>query len=373
MTHRIHTRAGFTLPEVLVVVTLLLIIMGIMSEAFRTAAGTFSQAKSQGDMMEQLRMATTVMKRDLQAAHFDEDDFKPNRGTKVSDHHLNLLRVGANGRLTGYKPPRSGYFQAFSPQGFDNINNFFEGTDSDGIGSGRATNHAMGFTVILSGGAPQNTFSAELSFGNTNRLISRAAEVSYAWVFTHTTPGGIRVGNLLRRQRVCAMNTDDVSVYTQALTTAAVPYADSSEVLAVRPPNTTTMMTLNDLTLPANRVADPPNRLLTPISNYRIGEDILLSNVISFEIKFTGTCTAPGVVWPRPFTVSTDFYDNLPFNGHFDTFHAFPNWDVAGNLATATTPSSPLKQIRLTGISVQLRVWDQNSKTARQTTLVVDL
>jgi hypothetical protein len=145
------------------------------------------------------------------------------------------------------------------------------------------------------------------------------------------------------------------------------------------------MLTLRELTIPANRLV--PGSKLPARPNGREGEDILMSNVVSFEVKFTGTAGAasfaPGVTWPRPLPGNLDYpYDTLPVfpgatnPGEFDTFTSqVPNWFASTNLATINpnNPSGAMKSIRITGVKVHLRAWDSRTLQSRQTTLVQDL
>ncbi len=325
-------------------------------------------------------MAITALKRDLSADHFLDEDTKPNNGRKLSDQRTDRLfeYVDASRtppqRIAGYKPPKSGYFFAYSPRGYDNVFNFDEGNDSDGFRSSRSGNHILQFTVIMPGGAPENTITADVPYRSSNQIIGRAAEVAYFLVPDGTTPNGVRKYHLVRRQRLCALNGDDAPAYSSmfspgppaGIAAGAAP-TDPPEVMAMR--STTQVFNLNDLTFAGNRV------IRSVITQHRIGEDILLSNVTSFEVKFTGSSGT--VAWPTPFlSGNSDYpYDNLPFDGAYDTFNQGPNWDLASNMAGSSVgpTTAPLKRIRITGVQIRLRTWDPQTKSTRQTTLVVDL
>lgn len=407
-THRPGRRA-FTLPELLVVITITLILMGILVTASGIITDTITSAKAQGDLVSQERMALAALKRDLEAAHFLDEDGKPNQGRGVSDQRTDQMQLtggGPNQRITGYLPPRSGYFKAFSPApqnipfsaGDPNSWNFDEGGDTYGQSS-RSGNHYLQFTVVLSGGAPENTVAADVPFGNPRGsaaypIIGTAAEVAYFLVPDGTTPSGIGKFKLIRRQRLAARNADDAPAYRALLNSInpttpapALPNldADVREVVAVAAgggPTNFTMLNLSDLTLDANRLAAGAARP-QPIGGataVRLGEDVVLSNVISFEVKFTGSSGAAagftgGNTWPTPFANgNTDFpYDNLPFNGFYDTFTRQGNWSVPANLGSTTNTGGTLKPIRLTGAQVRLRVWNPSTKKTRQTTVAVKL
>jgi hypothetical protein len=162
-------------------------------------------------------------------------------------------------------------------------------------------------------------------------------------------------------------------------------------------PDAGPMRTMRELTVPYQPTTPfrmPPDTPLPPTS-LRFGEDVLISNVTSFEVKFTGP-RATGVYWPsdpastewpRSFAAgNTDWpYDNLPFNGEFDTFCGdrtlVPNWDNATNVAGPPTTTNPAGNpngvmkpgIRITAIIVRIRAWDSRTQQTRQTTMVQDL
>jgi hypothetical protein len=105
-------------------------------------------------------------------------------------------------------------------------------------------------------------------------------------------------------------------------------------------------------------------------SPYRMGDDRLMSNVLSFEVKFTGTSSA--IAWPAPFPGNSDYpYDNLPYDGKFDTHSQRVAWQ--SDVATAANQTGRIKQIRITGVMIRIRALDVRTKTPRQTTVIVDL
>ncbi|MFM8272538.1 MAG: PilW family protein [Gemmata sp.] len=375
-------RRGFTLVELMVTLTVVLMMMTILTVASSIAAETFRAAKVQGDFVTQERAALAVLRRDLQYRHFLDEDGKPNLGQRLSDQRLDYLRV-SGGKLTGYTPPKSGYFSAESTP-IDNVFNFDEGADSDTFYSSRSGNHALQFTIIVPGGAPEDTLAADVPYQNPLNsaaypIVGRAAEVAYFLVPNGTTPNGINKYKLIRRQRLCAFNGDDKPAYQTILNSCGAAPADPPEVMAATySGNKFAVFNLNDLTFAGNRLV----RAAIPVTGLRYGEDVLLSNVTSFEVKFTGTA-APGINWPRPFvaatgTANTDYpYDTLPFNGRYDTFSQAAGWDTvtatSSNLATSANPNGALKPVRITGVSIRLRCWNPKSKSSRQSTLAVDL
>ena len=369
-------RAGFTLIELMVVMLVTVILMSIIVAATSIGGQIVGESRSKGRIMDQQRVAMTALVNDLKRPHFLEDG-KPNGRQYLSDHRTDRLYKDASGKLAGYTPPRGGYFAASSTP-VDGASNFDEGVDGDGFGSSRSGNHSVQFTIIVPGGAPQDTLTADVPYLNNPATTAypitfHAAEVAYFLVADGQTPNGIKLFKLIRRQRCAAMNQYDASAYSNLLAapptaagppTAAVPTADSSQVIAVN--SGTTVLSLSDLTVPANRVPQ------AAITSLRIGDDVLLTNVVSFELKYIGVST---VGWPRSFgPTNTDYpYDTLPYDGKYDTFHQMPGWDAGTNLATTAVPSAPLKPIRITGVRIRLRCWDPRTKGARQTTQEVGL
>jgi hypothetical protein len=151
------------------------------------------------------------------------------------------------------------------------------------------------------------------------------------------------------------------------------------------------MRTLRDLTVP---VGFPGSvRISGPVFNpygVRVAEDKLMSNVLSFEVKFTGTAGAASglfdqsgnAMWPRPYAdpstgaiQNTDYpYDTLPYDGKFDTFTQYvPNWNNANSNAAPLNQSGSMKPIRITGVMIRLRSFDARTRSTRQTTLIQDL
>src|ERR1700736_5021158 len=64
-------RSGFTLVEMMVAMTLTIFVMVILSQCFVQGLETFSGLKAIGDMQEELRTATTLLRSDLSMDHFE--------------------------------------------------------------------------------------------------------------------------------------------------------------------------------------------------------------------------------------------------------------------------------------------------------------
>ncbi|HEY1188668.1 MAG TPA: prepilin-type N-terminal cleavage/methylation domain-containing protein, partial [Gemmata sp.] len=319
-----RTRAAFTLPELLVVVTITLILMSILVQASTIITSTVSSAKAQGDFVGQERMALAVMRRDLQFDHFIEEDGNPSptRGRKLSDQRTDRA-YASNGQIQGYKTPQSGYFWA-GAKVVDNTVNFDEGADSDGFSSTRSGNHFMQFTIVTPGGSPEQTLTADIPVGNPNVTTGTCGEVAYFLVSNGQTPNGTLQFKLVRRQRLAARNNDDDPAYGQLLNQSGAQPTDPPEVVACNLTNGRfDMLNLNELTFRSNRVAQQP------ITTHRVGEDVLHHHVTSFELKFTGS--GPG--WPRTADINGDYpYDTLPYDGEYDTGDA-TQLSSANNLA----------------------------------------
>lgn len=377
-------RRGTSLVEVMIAAAMLMMGMWLLVWLYQQGMNAFLTAKAQAHLTSQERMVAAVMTADLSRAHFLEDESKPNRGRRVSDHDL---------RFPNYVPPRAGCFWARSRAHGGGLypdpafSSQYEAT-GDGGDSSRAVDHALQFTSLVPGGPEHLMFGAELrdSFGATNQWYGTAAEISYALVpGFRVTPNGTQLYDLVRRQRLAARTTDDLPVY-QAVVNNAL--SDSpQDVMAVLG---TQVQTLSDLTNPGRRLAQPINPQWR-LAGRRTGEERLIGNVLSMEIKFTGPDTNLGAgawqaadpssrQWPRPYQATiagavsnSDYpYDFLPFNGEFDTYSRQLAYGAAQR-ATAANPGAPLKPIRITGVMVRIRVYNDQNKATRQTTFVVPL
>src|SRR6476620_8839714 len=88
-----RSRAGFTLIELMVSMALTLVIMTILAQAFVLALDTFSGLKGLGDMQQNLRTATVLLRSDLQSGHFEAN-------RRLSDPSL----------TSGNSPLQAGFF-----------------------------------------------------------------------------------------------------------------------------------------------------------------------------------------------------------------------------------------------------------------------
>lgn len=342
MIRTTRTRRGVTLVEMMVAAALCIMGMWLLTWVYQQGLDSFRMGRATADLTAQERMVTSLMTRDLRADHFLEEDGKPNRGRMLRDQRPDQA---------GYKPPRSGYFWTRSSA----TGTVYEGTDSDGFYSTRSPNHFIQFSVILPGGRNDQTFSAEVPAYSGNQYFGTAAEVSYYLVTSGKTANGATdLYDLYRAQRLVARTFDDAPAYAPAVVAAN---ADAPEVMAVDiTANPRRMRALAELGVQANRVQ--PYAPL-PLTSPRYGEDKLMSNILSFEVKYTGTSVLP-LKWPTTFDLgNTDYpYDFLPQGGEFDTHGQ---------------PGGTLLKIRITGAQVRIRAYDPQTRTTRQTTFTVDL
>ncbi|MCE9563897.1 MAG: prepilin-type N-terminal cleavage/methylation domain-containing protein [Planctomycetes bacterium] len=335
MTRNRLTRSGFTLVEMMVAMALSLGIMLILTESFKMALDFVRGANSTGEMISQLNGAGILMTRDLQADHF-LDAKSATSGPKLADQRLDVA---------GWTPSTGGFFRISAPAVG------IEQTDPQGFNINLpSTGHQLHFTsILLNGGPIAGSFTAN---SGGNQYSSQAAEIAYFLApmgkKTSVTAGGQDLYNLIRRQRLVALNSGEVS--------SLAPAAGDSDVISVTGANVNTMASLVPLTL-----APAPNRMtLAPFATTntaRYGEDIVVSNVLSFEVLADWTATA-AANYPRAFTAgNTDApYDFL--NG----VAAYPG----GIFDTGITP--PPMPVRIKSLQVTIRIYDPRLKAARQNT-----
>jgi hypothetical protein len=412
MIRTTRTRRGVTLVEMMVAAAMSILGMWLLAWLYQQGLDNFRGARARADLAAQERMVVTLLTRDMKAPHFMDDDTKPNLGRRVSDQRLDLADLSgspANPTVSGYVPPRGGYFRAGSTASASG-NNAQEGYDDFPFSTSRSGDHFLQFTVILPGGPSDQLFSAQIPAIGGQQFFSTTAEVSYFLRPAGATPGGIPVFDLFRRQRLCAPGGDYVQAYAQAYTPAA-NQADAAEAIATAlgVSGAPKIATLTDLTVPQPRPGQtfgvnsvrlpggstiPSTFAPLPITSNRFGEDKLMSNVLSFEVKFTGVAgvyssgiNAQGaplgpLPWPAAFASgNTDFpYDTLPLDGLFDTHSQLvtsqtptANNDWRFDVATQSIPNRTLKLIRITGAQIRLRGYDPSTRTTRQTTVTVDL
>jgi len=356
-------RRGYTLVEVMVALGLSVLTMWLLAEAFRIGLEMIGQARAQANLMTQLHAVGDIFHRDLVVAHpFLPDDNRPNRGLRLSDQRLDQLTASGQ----GWTPPPGGFFRIISPD------STLVQTDTEGLNIYTATNHALHFTAILPEN-DRNPFCAQVDFGpaGIRTIESRAAEIAYFLVntggVTGPGPGGNPLYHLVRRQRLVALDDfhrASLQVPANYGSLIAVDTATNQPLTLKQIRHPSQRLPLSPATVPAL----PNAPFVLPVNDPAYGTDILLSNVLSFEVRVdwdpnpNGTLNSSNP--PRSFPVNTEYpYDNLTANAGrtvFDTWYDEPNWNTAFN----TLPLA----IRVRGIQVSVRVFDPKTRAVRQNT-----
>src|SRR5262245_9034221 len=149
-------RSGFTLVEALVAFTLVLFIMVILTEAFGASLKAFRDLKALGDMEERLRGAAGVLRRDLEADHFE-----------------GRRRLSDPPNSWGHTwPPRPGFFRLALRPNSSTCQSAAEGQDADGLASRRGTRHVLHFSVKLRGNDRKDFFTAAVPNNSPLRTSS---------------------------------------------------------------------------------------------------------------------------------------------------------------------------------------------------------
>jgi len=364
-----------TLVELLVVVALDVMILSILAYAFATGSDMFTRLKALGDLDVQLRCATTALRQDLRAYHFEGN-------RRVSDPWF--WDVG---------PPREGFFRIW--QGSPSV---FEGLDGEGIGSWRATDHALHFTIRRNGNRPTDFFwtrvprrsplltanafdsSTEASYRDeVGRYTSQWAEVAYFLRPTETNDAGT-VYALYRRQLLVVPNASHVNW------PAAVAASQAGEYFGVssrRNPAESRELRFNDpmdLTIPERRFGMLERRAggyptLAEQSPAVGGADLMLTDLLSFDIRVLVRGGADFVD-----LAELGPADNPAFAGGPRTPRVFDSWsqraddvyDYSAWNVPGTTRSAPLR-VTPEALQFTIRLWHRKTQQARQVTIVQDL
>ncbi len=396
--HRRHARRGFTLVELMVATALVVLILTILAVAFGAATDSLSRLRSMGNMATDLRGAQDKLRADLEAEHFDSGD---SPGVlRLADLKYDQLTPG--GRQT--TPPVSGYVR------IEQSASIYEGEDADRMSSTRA-NDAIEFTVKRLGTSPDDLFvvpatTPELlarSASDTpiaaNQFVTKWARVRW-FLGNAQNVGGVQTFTLYRSVRAISP-VSGLPIAPATLTAAELPLVSHTSANRTH--------SLGDLTSPLVRLdadaAAVPTRFTIPYQpgTANQGDDIMLSNVTSFEVKptWTGGSRGPRQFLPAAIAIGTPIpdgaglgttqnldypFDDLPLVTEnttlanqrvFDTWSpvvqnpappppATPNaWNVPGS-----NLSLPLR-IRVTALQVKIRVFDPKTLLTRQVSFIV--
>lgn len=388
-------RSGFTLVELLVAAGLMVFVMAILAEAFGESVKTFRGLKAIADMNSKLRTASTILRRELDADHFE--------GRKrMSDPDF-----WAEG------PPRQGFFRVY--QGSPSVS---EGTPLDGVNSYTSTNHALHFTVKLRGNDRGGQFMAFVppgspllspNLGLPEGRFQDVSAYSYQWAEVayfltrqgQDTANGTPLYALHRRQRLAVPDNNLVGNVpaTEAQYYGEVSYSPSASGASLY------FNSPIDLTVPQHRFGGLPGGYL-PISASaqagQAGSDVVLTDVISFNVRVLFDRLAnfqdfvdlhdienqPGQMVPLPDRYTPHHPNFSALNGlrvfdtwsqHQDNLVDYSTWRSTGLITSVPILASPLpgpgsaNVYRIKAIQVTIRVWDLRTEQARQVTIVQDL
>jgi type II secretory pathway pseudopilin PulG len=306
-------RGGFTLVELMMAAALAVLIMTVLAWAFSAATDNLRYLKATGDLASRLRTADVQLRADLAASHFDDGD---SGGILLSDLRFDRLTPGGGEAA----PPGGGFFMIRQGNG-----SIFEGTDQDTVYSTRAdantatnpnaSGHVLGMAVRRSGKTQDQLFTADVSAlaaappilaqflaqnatdtatpaGTT--FVSNWAEV-YWFLGNPQVVGGVQSYTLYRRTRLLTKTPID-----------AIPpalFLLLQDVISLRPstssPGNYITNTTDSIRAPGNRFYGSPVTTPSPIlpASAKFGDDIVLTNVLSFEVK---AAWAAGPQWQKP-------------------------------------------------------------------------
>ncbi|HEX3147990.1 MAG TPA: prepilin-type N-terminal cleavage/methylation domain-containing protein [Gemmataceae bacterium] len=443
-------RSAFTLVEMLVATALVMMIMLIISQALAAASKTTSALRTAGVLQERNRTAITLMRKDLGGDKFGPPYGSARGGPRLSDQRLDQ---------SGWTPANSGYFEmrqlGEGPAG--NLASILEPfanarTDGEGITSTRAVNHKMRFTVRLPDGPQTDLFAAQFlstftadsrvnSFINAQSIMyTRWAEVVY-WLeptVGEFASGGLQLYSLRRRIRLLPPTSVDYNnlPLAQAMQLVGSYYVSYPNVpkypdviapiivtpnpIPAQPPQFVTVRlpgpealnnpdvdwtpTYVDNTKPpqyVQRMSAIPHPYLIVAGVPTTGEDVVLTDVLSFDIKLAwfNNATFNTVVQnssPPPAIFATgnmdepfsDIYWNsvlMPGQGRvFDTglrtilgdprFAPIDPAD-ADQMTSFLTPSAGTvpNRINVRAIQIKIRIYDPRAEQARQVTIVQEV
>lgn len=460
-------RKGLTLVEMMIALALSIFIMAILSEAFITGLNAFGNFKALADLDQRLRTAANIIRRDLKAPHFDgnrklSECTVSGRPMPAFDG-LNanafsaLESLALQRQLSQYrfKSPLEGFFSIEEwpnrPGPTPRITSTFEGQDSSDRPSYRDRFDVLHFTSRLEGNEPDKFFFGRTrpgslldnaglmggstrydAAGNNGVYSSQAAELIYfmgndetAFLPGVDTAGGpVLTFNLYRQAWLLV--PDRFSNGAQALgdstyTGNPIQFRRENDVSAFQDAgnnfwyNTMASVQHRARRFPQNVPASPPYSPKTLTNGTLEGSDILLTNVISFNVEvfdpfaykiplgmpnggpgsgrgayvdIGDTSSMGGLHRPTAATAPGDFLTpvygatldtlpaipaGIPDNGVFDTgtmrFEGQP-----GGTTTFSPAESPATHLfPFNSIRITIRVYEPKSRQTRQITIIQDM
>jgi type II secretory pathway pseudopilin PulG len=460
MIRNTQSRSGFTLVEILVAMGLTIFILTIMAEAFIAGADMFRGLKAVGDLNQSLRTATNIMGSDLAADHFDGKRRLSDKGFWTDPYKGPPLQgyFYIEQNPTPYNPAQN-YFWSFPViEGTDLDGLPVRRCTAHKMAftvkaRGNSPQNFYAAQVPQIPGLPVNPL---LPFANTGSpdgryqlggtFSSQWVEVSYFLApngfFTPANPQtgtpALQLYGLYRQQRLVLPSTKDpvtgldinwtaglitgsplqgiplivgpnntLAIYGGKFSVNVNPATSTPPVVLPLAQQTLYFNNPADLTIPERRASAkfrtrstlPFGATFNPISDTSgnlTGEDILLTNVLSFEITALMSYAQnpsdfydlPPPVPPAGVTLPQlpAYYSNLgyllpnqnqlpwpPANGpgYFDTWSSrrddFYNYMGAPIPTTAPTPYT------IQALKITLRIYDESTQTTRQVTLIQEM
>jgi hypothetical protein len=359
----------------LVAVALVMFIMVILSQAFVAGLESFRKLKALGDMEERLRMALTILRRDMSNEHFES-------ARRLSDPNF---WIQGN--------PREGFFRIF--QGAQSTS---EGTDPDGNPSWSATNNVLHFSTKLRGNKPEAFFQAYIGDPNSPLLPGTAnavptnffnqspdavfevagsqvysspwAEIGYFLVKTGTTdspndpngPGSTPLYALYRSQLAVVVNNqwnslvgnynNYLEMSCEQLSPTQIYFNGPSDLVFLNNPASQTAPALRrglgqlSVTFDGTPITGGLRGTFNPATPQAWGASLLLTDVVSFNVQIL----VPG---------GTSGFIDIPLDSN--------------GSRTFDTGASPAPNYPILAIQVTLRIWDTKTQQTRQVTMVQDM
>jgi hypothetical protein len=293
----------------MVAAALSIVIMTIMALAFQSAMSTLSNLKSMGDQADRLRTAEVMLRADLDSDHIVGDD--GGGILKVSD-----LRFDDNTK--GPTTVKNGYFAITT-------GSVSEGNDNEvpapGIPSTKMsspTANTLSMTIKRTSRTTTDLFgSSNTAVGKVSDTLNDPAVSQWAEVRWQLSP-------------TARTNINGVNLYSL-----------HRRVIPISQPTTTTPVT--DMNAAFKTTFDP---------NANGGDDIVLTNVVSFEVK------------PLLFNK-----DGQNISVGTDTPYSDSNWSTVTYANAAATSVNP----RCVAVLVKVRLYDIKTKLTRQMSLIVKI